>query len=365
MDSLPAVHQFVPTVAAGDGVTHSALYTRRLLRQLGCESTLYSHRPPFELRGEVVDLHLFDGEHCDLLLVHHSMGHDLETWLARQPCRKVLVYHNITPPHYFAEGTEHHFFAVKGLDQLAAWRDGFDAAIGDSPLNSRALMELGYGNVTTLPLLVDFARFGGEAAPPPWRDWLRGRPVLLSVGRISPNKRQDLLVDALAWLKRLAPRDPCPLLVLAGSATDAAFDKRVRQRVRHWGLDTDVVVTGHIEEAQLQWLYRHATLYWCASEHEGFGMPLIEAGHYRLPTVAFASSSIPDTLGESGLLIEDSDPRALAAATRALLADEDLRRALGDGAARNLARFAEPRVQAGLEALLHRLGISGVDNHQL
>ena len=118
MNPAPVIHQFAPTVAPGDGVTNAVLYTRELLRELGCLSDIFSHRPPFELRDIATDIHRFDHRACDLLLVHHSMGHDLDRWLAGLGCPKVLVYHNITPVEYFPEGSGHHYYARRGLEQL-------------------------------------------------------------------------------------------------------------------------------------------------------------------------------------------------------------------------------------------------------
>src|SRR5690606_12013087 len=143
---------------------------------------------------------------------------------------------------------------------------------------------------------------------PPWASLCEGRRVVLSVGRISANKRQDLLVDAFAALKSLVYGDPEPLLFLAGSSVNGEFDQRVRQRIADWGLDADVVVSGYIDDRRLGWFYRHSADYWCGSEHEGFCMPWSEAGHHGVPVVAFASASIPDTLGQGGPILATPDP---------------------------------------------------------
>ena len=357
MNPAPVIHQFAPTVAPGAGVTNAVLYTRDLLRELGCLSDIFSHRPPFELRDIATDIHRFDHRACDLLLVHHSMGHDLDRWLAGLGCPKVLVYHNITPVEYFPEGSGHHYYARRGLEQLAEWRDQYLGAIGVSALNSAALRAHGYPQVTTLPLLVDFAKLDGPMATPPWASLCHDRQVLLSVGRISANKRQDLLVDAMAALKKLAPDGPAPLLFLAGTSVNTAFDQCVRQRIADCSLDGDVVVSGLIDEAHLRWLYQHSAAYWCASEHEGFCMPLIEAGYYGLPVVAFASSNIPDTLGEGGLILDEPSPGAMAAITLRLLADRPFRDNVIAAGTRNLQRFDRATLVNALRNYLGDLGI--------
>lgn len=360
MPTPVVIHQFVPSVAPGDGVTNAAFYTQQLLRQLGCVSACYSHRPPFELRDRVEDIHLFNSSACDLLLVHHSMGHDLDQWLAAITCPMVMVYHNITPAHYFPEGSGHHFYALKGRQQLADWPALFLGAIGDSPLNSSELEACGYRNITTLPLLVNIEDLDGPAAAPPWPVLTQSRPVILSVGRLTENKRQDLLVDAMAQLRAQWPASsPRPLLVLAGPVFDNAFEHRVRARIRHWGLEDDVLISGRTDNPTLRWLYRHSAVYWCASEHEGFCMPLVEAGFHGVPVVAFAASNIPHTLGQSGLILEHSDPAAMAAATCQIVQNPALRDALALSGRRNLDRFDAGTLAAGLLAYLKDIDIIG------
>src|SRR5690606_31180930 len=263
------------------------------------------------------------------------MGHDLDLWLAGLRCAKVLVYHNITPANYFPEGSGHHFYARRGIAQLAEWRDQYLGAIADSAFNGAALADRGYPNLAILPLLVDFANLDGEVARPPWASLCEGRRVVLSVGRISANKRQDLLVDAFAALKSLVHDGPEPLLFLAGGSVNGEFYQRVRQRIAHWGLDADVMVSGFIADRHLRCGYRHRAVYWCAGEHAGFCMPLIESADHGVPVVAFASSSAPDTLGEGGLILAEPNPGVMAAATARLFADEAFHSAVVAGGTRN------------------------------
>jgi glycosyltransferase involved in cell wall biosynthesis len=353
-----SIMQFVATVSPGDGVTKSAFYVHRLLRELGHESGIFSHRPPFELRDDVQDIHRFDGESCDLLLVHHSMGHDLDTWLDKLTCPWVLIYHNITPAEYFHPQSGHHFYAQKGRQQLADWTTKVLSAVGVSPQNSAELEACGYASVSTLPLLVDPQLMSVNSSEPPFTIPEGVGPLILSVGRLVENKRQHLLIEAmakLAFAKGSTSPGQFPLLVLVGETTNPDYEQYLRGLVDQYGLDRYVIFAGKLNEAHLQWLYQRAELYWCASEHEGFCMPLIEAAYHDLPVIAFEAPGITDTLGCAGLLLEATSPELMAAATAVIHDDSEQRDLLITAGKTNLERFEHDKLREQLGQFLDSL----------
>ncbi|MGD9662365.1 MAG: glycosyltransferase, partial [Porticoccaceae bacterium] len=338
------------------GVSNGVIFTRKLLRQLGFESEIYSLHTYDKLETPVRPVAELSGDDCDLLLVHHSMGHDYAQKINRLSCAKVLVYHNITPHHYFPPQSHNYIYAQKGREQLAAWPTFYCGAIGMSALNSAELEACGYTDIATLPLLVDLDLLGGEERAPNWLN--ASNPFLLSVGRLVDNKRQHLLIEALWHLRKQGQLAELPLLVLVGGTTNEHYRAALEYRINELGLDGLVLLPGKCPDAELRWLYRHANAFWCASEHEGFCMPLVEAGYFELPVVAVATSNIPDTLGESGLLIEQADPAQLATVTAAVLNDTALRSALVAGAKRNLQRFKAQTLLRQLADYLQKLGFA-------
>lgn len=336
------IDQFAPTVAVGDGVTNSLLFIRSLLRELGYASDIYSFSRPPELQDEVHDAGQLDATRTDLLLYHHSMGHEHGDWLLALPCPCALVYHNITPAAFFPAGSVLQHYAQRGRQQLQAWRSRFVAALAVSALNAAELSAVGYTAVAQLPLLVDLARLGGVQQRPAF---LAGQPpqaeYYLAVGRLAENKRQYLLIEAFHHLcrQRGAEFARRARLLLVGGTTSEAYARGLQQYSARLGLLGRVLLPGKCNDAELRWLYAHARQYWCASAHEGFCMPLIEAAQAGLPVLALATSNIPDTLGEGGLLLEGEDPLHLALASVLLEQQPDLRARVLAGAQRNLQRY--------------------------
>jgi len=101
----------------------------------------------------------------------------------------------------------------------------------------------------------------------------------------------------------------------------------------------DVHIVGQVTNEELTAFYDVADLFLCASEHEGFCVPLVESFYKRVPVLAFAATAVPATLNGGGLLYDTRDPRHVASLMHALVSD---------------AAF-EDRVLAAQDAALARL----------
>jgi glycosyltransferase involved in cell wall biosynthesis len=182
-----------------------------------------------------------------------------------------------------------------------------------------------------------------------------GLTNILFVGRIAPNKRQDELVAAFAHYRAL---DPASRLVIAGEgrASDPFYAHLLRTIAAH-DLCAHVHVTGRIEDAELLAYYRTAHLYLSLSEHEGFGVPLVEAMWFDVPVLAYRSAAVPETLGDAGLLFDDKeDLRAVAALAKLLTRDDaSVRRRLVEAGRARREAFTPASIEHVLEELIARM----------
>jgi len=351
--SLRAVHQFSFSLGLGDGTTGGVFYIRRLLRTLGLESRIYTASVPPAIKDQVSALSSYRCAPAQLLLCHHGGGHPFDRWLAAVSDPKVLVYHNLTPDHLFSPGDPNRLLVRHGRHQLARWATTrtFVGALADSDYNRRDLDALAYPHTATLPLLVDPACLPDTFRPP-------GAPdapfTLLFVGRLLPHKNTLALIEILdhllGWIAR-----PTRLL-LVGAAPDPTYLARLHAEIARRDLQPWVTITGPVSPEDLAACYRTADVYVSASQHEGFGMPLIEASTYGIPVVARENPGVTETLGCGGVIIRDFDPLIVAALLTALSRAPHWVRQIRAGQAKNLQRFAIERVQAGLVAYLVELG---------
>ena len=308
---VTTVHQFHAGSAAGDAITKAMLLIRERLRAAGFHSEIYvENRGP----GLGSDIRMLDSlpRHAGyVLLLHHSMGFPGFDAILALPARKVLVYHNITPPELLANVPRIQRQARMGQDQLRVLRDHVAFALADSDFNAVELHTLGYPAIRTCPLLFDVADITRRATGVRPHD---GVFTVLFVGRVTPSKSQDELVDAFAAFRTRFGR-PCRLvLVGALDADEHVFLAAIRARIAAHGLDGDVHLAGLATEQELHDWYRQADLYVSMSRHEGFGVPLMEAVAHGVPVVAWPTGAVPYTLAGAGTLLASRDPAHVAQA---------------------------------------------------
>jgi glycosyltransferase involved in cell wall biosynthesis len=150
-----------------------------------------------------------------------------------------------------------------------------------------------------------------------------GRPIVLAVGRLAPQKGFDVLIEAMTILAR---RDPTPALVIAG---DGPLAGQLADRSRAAGIDVRFLG----QRADVPALLAAADVVAVPSRWEGQPLIVQEALRAGRPLVASRAGGIPCLTGEdAALLVPPGDPAALASAVGALLDDHALARALGAAA---------------------------------
>jgi glycosyltransferase involved in cell wall biosynthesis len=145
---------------------------------------------------------------------------------------------------------------------------------------------------------------------------------ILSVGSIQPRKNLARLIAAYASLRRLRPQAKLPQLVLVGKKA-WLFDETLRAATEH-GLTSDIIFTGYVPEADLPPLYSGACCFIYPSYFEGFGLPVLEAMQCGTPVIAGNRTSLPEVVGDAGLLVDPFDEQALALAMAGIIENSDL-----------------------------------------
>jgi glycosyltransferase involved in cell wall biosynthesis len=338
--SAPRVHQVLATLGYGDAIGHEVLAAQRALRESGFQSEIIVETADPRLEDLTVDYRdMVDAiDERDLVIHHFSLGSRASRTAFALPCRMALVYHNITPPEYFL-GVHEQLVrqCYHGRRELLAYRTRCELALGDSEFNRQELDELGFSPTAVLPVVPDFTHLDRSPDSRVTDAFDDEATNILFVGRIVPNKRPDDLIrffHAYQTLYRQRSR-----LILAGAYGGfEAYLAQLHALVARLGA-TDVHLLGQVSDEELTALYDCADLFLCASEHEGYCVPLVEAFHKGVPVLAYAATAVPATMDGGGVLYTTRDPRRVAALMDAVLSDGDL----------------EDRVLAAQEAALDRL----------
>jgi L-malate glycosyltransferase len=307
---MTGVHQVLTKLADGDAIGHEVIGIQRVLRNAGYESEVFVEVADAGLAQLTYDYRaLRDFSHRDNLLIHHfSVGSDASKLAYSLPDRMLLVYHNITPAEYFVSfHPALAKFCYLGRRELRAYARRCTLAVGDSEYNRRELEAEGFPRTAVLPVVPDFRHL--DVAPSPAvitafdDDWTN----FLFVGRIVPNKKIEDLIRFFHAYQTLFNRRSRLLLVGSTSGLDRYVDALV-QLIHDLGQQQHVILTGHVSNAELTAYYDVADLFLCASEHEGFCVPLVEAFYKQVPVMAYDAAAVPSTMDGAGVLYESRDP---------------------------------------------------------
>jgi len=353
----PVLHQFTEAISAGDAVSDQVFIIQRWLRELGFVSEIYAERIRPGLEDRVRPAREYRPHTTETCLIHHhAIGSDIADRLQDVGLPQILIYHNITPPTFFALSNPVLASALdKGRRQLEELRSRTLLALGDSDYNERELIELGFSPTGVLPIVLDESQFDVPINEVLAAECDRSRPLILFVGRFAPNKRQEDLLKLNYYLRRISPR---ARIVLVGSADFTEYIEWQKERAKDLGMDESAVsFAGHVSHQDMLTYYRCADVYVSMSEHEGFGKPLIESMYCGLPVIAYASSAVPDTLGDTGILFHHKDYEGLAELIDKVTKDELLRQRIIDRQKRRVQTFLEPQVRRQWESYLRSLGL--------
>ena len=209
-------------------------------------------------------------------------------------------------------------------------------------LDGNALLEPHRDRCRVIPIGIDLGRMEDTPRARQVAAEVRARcaaPVVLFVGRMRPYKGLPVLVEAM--------REVPGTLLLVGSGEQEA---RVRERIQALGLESRVVMTGDVPDADLPGYYRAADLFVLpsVSRSEAFGLAMVEAMSCGLPVVSTrlgTGTSFVNQDGVTGLEVPAGDPGAMAVAMRRLLSNREEARRMGESArARALTLGSEAMV---------------------
>jgi len=355
----------VPALAERDAIGTDAIEMSAALRRLGHEVRLFAATTTMDAMTEVfapaaIDAFIEGGD--GMVIYHFAFG-----WppgveiLKRLRCRRIVRYHNVTPPEFFSGWSEEYETACRSgreeIRTLAAI--GCELYLGDSPFNVDDFRAAGVPPERTA-VLAPFNRLGRLLETPAdlsvldelsddCANWL-------AVGRLAPNKGHLDLLDAFAVYLDRCEADARLLVVGAEDPRLVRYNEAIRDKVRALRLDRHVRFLHGVDDSILKAAYLVADALISLSRHEGFCVPLAEAMALGTPVVALDRGAQVWTIGGAGLVWNDVDPAVVAASVERLRADPRLRATLRErGFDRIASAFAPDVLQARLATIVESL----------
>jgi L-malate glycosyltransferase len=357
---MTAVHQFIHSFVDRDAASSHARHVQRIVRDMGLQSDVYA----WEWRGErskaksFTDYRTAGDPNNTWMLYHLATESPIATFLHDRPERVAVNHHNITTPELI-EPWEPTIAAelLRARSQFHDLAAHTERAIGVSKFNAEELLHAGYRNVDVAPVLFDPGDFE-HAVDAKLDEQLKrakhnGGSDWLFVGRVAPHKCLHDVVKALSVYRRVY--DPNARLHLVGGMWSHRYWTVLNHYIDNIGLRDAVFVTNGVSNAALGAYYRNADVFVYLSEHEGFGVPVLEAFHNDVPVVAFNSTAIPETVGDGGIVLDDKASGRVAAAVHKVLSDGATRRALRQAGHRRLEEFTLAKSEARWREVIEKM----------
>lgn len=275
----------------------------------------------------------------------------------RCPCPLVITIHDLlflVLPEGGWRGRLRNLFYRAMARQVARRATLAFADSHHSSLDAQRFLGLPAAKIRVLPLALSEGyrpvRDRGELAAA-WRRYEVQPPYVFYLGHFRPHKNVSLLLRAFAALP--APQRDRYQLVLGGRPDH--WQAQCREEARSLGLSGQARFIGMVAEPDMPALYSGADLFVFPSRYEGFGLPPLEAMACGTAVVAANRTSLPEVVGEAGVLVDPEDSGGLAAAIGRILGDDEERRRLELAGLEHAAGFTPSRVYGRQLALLEEL----------
>jgi L-malate glycosyltransferase len=345
------------SLAPGDAIGNYILTLQRLLEKKGIEVQLFADHiePQYGAVARSTEAYCAGK---GTLWYHYSIFAENLTKITQPAEFKIIDYHGVSPPALF-QGYDPHlaYLCERGLNELPTYNQIFDVSIVHSEYTRQELLELGFRNVTKLPLVVDTSRFSDEKEEN-LSMWLQKLTYLLFVGRIVPQK--DILA-MLEIFKYVHAARPNAVLVLVGSRHLAArYQREIDRRIRHHQLSKRVLFTGQINDTRmLASLYKHARFTLVTSEWESFCVPIVESMTFATPLIVHDIPPLPEVMGNAGIVIDKHQPEIAAMAIDELWSHRDQYTKVVQQCQQRSQAFTERALASDLVTLLDGVSADG------
>ena len=339
---MKKIIQVTPSISKGDATSNDLLALKDALDSYGIQNAYYAD----VIQENAKDLGVksffeYKNKEDDIVIFHFSIMSRFTEYFKNYKGKKWVIYHNVTPHTFFEEYDDVMVDICKGsIQNISSLKDTVDLCIADSEFNKENLIEMGYKcPIEVLPILIRFSDYDKEANEEIIKKYRGdGYTNILFTGRVAPNKKQEDIIESFYYYKKNI-NEKSRLFIVGGYGKEDKYYKRLKRYVEEIGIE-DVIFTGHIPFADILGYYRASDIFLCLSEHEGFCVPLVEAMYFGIPIIAYDSTAIKETLGGSGLLLEDKNPKKVAEAIDIIEKDKDLREKIIENEKERLEYFS-------------------------
>ena len=337
------IDQLIPAFHRGDAIGDTAYHMKEFFLSQGFQSEIYCLTCDAGLeQGSQLFSEFADPGPSDITILHFALASPLSKAFADLPSRKVILYHNLTPPEFFESfSQEMARISMTGRKDLLSLVPQVSLALADSEFNRQELVQIGFQKTEVFSLFVDFEKYKRPMSRFLYDFFRDDRVNILFVGRIVPNKRIDDLIRVVFYYKKYI--SPLVRLIVVGktSSLPKYYESLVCLADEFYLKPEEICFTGHVPDEEMLSVYRASDVFLSMSEHEGFGLPFIESMVFDLPIVAYDCTAVPYTLDGAGVLIRNKKVEYVAELIAEVANNQKLKAEIIRGQRQRLERFQQ------------------------
>ena len=336
--------QVLDALDYGDGVSNDVINMFFLIKELGYNTQIYSKYVDERVAILRKDISKLKTNNDDIIIHHYSGFSNIIKEIEKCNCKKVMIYHNITPPQ-FLEGKAKQE-CKKGITQLNKIKDLYNYFVGDSDYNIKCLINLGICNQgDILPIILDFDKI----------DIHKTRESkttnFLFVGRVAQNKKiEDIIKLFDCYYCNIDCK--CKLFLVGNNTFSEVYTNYLLKYIEQLKSKKSIFFTGKVSNEDLKNYYLNADIFICMSEHEGFCIPLIESMYYQIPVLAYNAGAISYTMGNSGIILNNKNYDVASKLIYLILTNNAIKEKIIADQNNNLKRFYKDNVKEILYNLI-------------
>lgn len=353
----------LPVLAFGDAIGNDTLTLNDTLKKNGYDAYVYANSIDDRVKKDAVLASEYNPEKDDIIIYHLSTGSDMNYKISEYPGKLVIMYHNITPGHFFEGYCENsRIVCDQGRRAANYLKKKADFCLADSGFNKQELIDMGYQcPIEVLPILISFEDYKKRPNEKVIQKYTDDYVNIVFTGRVAPNKKHEDLIAAFYYYKKYI-NSKARFILVGRYDFYPTYYARLKKYVERLQLD-DVIFTGQVKFPDILAYYSIADVFLCLSEHEGFCVPLVESMMFDVPVIAYDSCAVGETLGGSGLLLSDKSPSIVAEAVHKVVTDQALKTLMIEGQKQRLSYFEHDKINARFLKLMKQI-IEGVETHE-
>jgi len=342
------IHQVLATFANGEAVSNEALMIQKLLIKAGHISNIYALNIDDQVNGQVnkIVAHRNHLNRADHIIYHFFIGSPVmqQIIMLTKP-NLIMRHHESASANYFS------FFlpdlkTIMNVGRLKIRKNlhYFANILADSEFNKKYLIALGYpeDQIKIIPTLIDFDLYNRQGNAAMKLKMSDGKINILFAGRLTPNNCHMDLIKTVYYYGKMYNQN-CRLII-AGSKQFPSYSELLANLILELGMGDSIYFTGPVKFDELLSIYQSANVFLSMSENEGFCVPVLESMHFNIPVIAYRSSTVAETVGEGGMLLDDKDFRVAAACINRVVTDSELTGQIIASQKKNLEKYKSEKV---------------------